>query len=130
MATINKSGTNKTAATPVTAANKTRNSMKCAQNTNLNEYASDCCLTDKDIISDVLGSQKSLITLYGTALCESSCKNMRDLVATKLTECASDQFDMFLYMNERGMYPTDPAPAQKVQQMKTKYNGESQKMKK
>lgn len=95
------------------------------------EFAQDMCkLTDKEIISDVLSSQKSLIKLYGTALCECSCKNLRELIGYKLSECAEDQFDMFLYMNERGMYPTDPAPAAKVNQAKQMYCQECDKMKK
>ena len=37
------------------------------------EFAQDACkLTDKEIISDVLGSHKALIKLYGTALCRNA----------------------------------------------------------
>lgn len=86
------------------------------------EFATDVCkLSDADIISDVLGSQKNLIKLYGTALCESSCPKLRGLVEQGMTECAEDQFDAFLYMNERGLYPTDNATAPKITQAKKKY---------
>ncbi|MBE5730646.1 MAG: spore coat protein [Clostridiales bacterium] len=86
------------------------------------EFAQDVCkLSDKEIISDVLGSHKSLVKLYGTALCETSCPKLRTLIDTQLSECAEDQFDAFLYMNERGLYPTDTAPMPKVNQAKKKF---------
>lgn len=93
------------------------------------EFAQDkCALSDKEIISDVLGCQKSLVKLYGNALCETSCTKLRDLIETQLSECAVDQFDAFLYMNERGMYPTDNAPMPKVAQAQKKFNDCEQKM--
>lgn len=89
---------------------------------NSTEFAQDVCkLSDKEIISDVLGSHKALIKLYGTALCETSCPKLRSLIDTQLSECAEDQFDAFLYMNERGLYPTDTAPMPKINQAKKKF---------
>lgn len=95
------------------------------------EFAQDMTkLDDKAIISDVLSSHKSLVKLYGTALCEVSCEKLRSLVGSQLTECAKDQFDAFLYMNERNMYPTDPAPSAKVQKAKDKFCQQKNQMKK
>lgn len=89
---------------------------------NCTEFAQDVCkLSDKEIISDVLGSHKALIKLYGTALCESSCPKLRNLIDTQLSECAEDQYDAFLYMQERGLYPTDTAPMPKINQAKKKF---------
>ena len=86
------------------------------------EFAQDVCkLSDKEIISDVLGSHKALVKLYGTALCETSCPKLRNLIDNQLSECAEDQFDAFLYMHERGLYPTDAAPMPKINQAKKKY---------
>lgn len=95
------------------------------------EFAQDQCkLSDYDIISDVLGSHKSLIKLYGTALCEISCEDLRNIVSSKMNECASDQLDAFLYMNERGMYKTEPAPIQKVKEARQKFAGTIKNIKK
>ncbi|MDR2201365.1 MAG: spore coat protein [Clostridiales bacterium] len=95
------------------------------------EFARDAVsLDDKAIISDVLSSQKSLVKLYGTALCEVSCPKLRTLVNSQMAECAQDQFDAFLYMNQRNMYPTDPAPAAKVNQAKQKFGQQKSEMKK
>ncbi len=125
---------NKTAITnPKTRSQNTGSSSRpkncsCGNET---EFAQDVCkLTDKEIISDVLGCQKSLIKLYGTALCEASCPKLRNLIDNQLSECAEDQFDAFLYMQERGLYPTDSAPMPKINQAKKKFCACEQFMKK
>ena len=76
----------------------------------------NCELNDYDIISDVLGCQKSLMKLYATSLCEIAEEPIRTLINSKLTECATDQYDAFCYMNERGMYKTEQAPKDKIKQ--------------
>ncbi|MCL2675869.1 MAG: spore coat protein [Firmicutes bacterium] len=87
------------------------------------ETSSELCqLKDFDIASDVLGGQKALLKLYGTALCETDCPALRNIINNQLSEVAVDQFDTFMYMNQRGMYPTEQAPANKVKQAVTKYN--------
>ncbi len=94
------------------------------------EQAQDACkLSDYDIVSDVLSSHKGLIKLYGTALCEVAEPKLRNVIETKLGECAEDQYDIFLYMNSRGMYKTEPAPAQKVKESKQKYAGSTKNKK-
>lgn len=98
---------------------------------NSTEFAQDVCkLSDQEIISDVLGSHKALIKLYGTALCETSCPKLRCLIDNQLSECAEDQFDAFLYMHERGLYPTDSAPMPKINQAKKKFCACEKSMKK
>lgn len=105
-------------------------SPKCASNAKSGEFSKEiCCLTDKDIISDILGGEKSLIKLYGTVLCESSTDKLRSLVNKSMSECAADQFDAFNFMAQRGLYPTTPAEAQKVTEAKTKFKKYSQEMK-
>lgn len=87
------------------------------------EFACDnMMLDDKTIISDVLGSQKALVKLYGTALCESSCNKLRTLVSKHMNEIACDQFDSFTYMSDHNMYPTDCAQQTKINSAKTKFN--------
>lgn len=125
MATTQKktaAGKNTAAKKPSTVKSKTV--TKPGSRSKATEFAQDQCkLNDYDIISDVLGSHKSLIKLYGTALCEISCEDLRNIVSSKMNECAEDQLDAFLYMNERGMYKTEPAPIQKVKEARQKYCG-------
>ena len=109
-------------AQPKSAQNKNRAACRSVA-----EAQRDCRLTDYDIISDILGSHKSLIKLYGTALCEIASEDLRDIVSCQMAECAEDQFDAFNYMNARGMYPTEPAPVQKVKQTRQKFSGSIRK---
>lgn len=103
---------------------KTETALKAGAKVRATEFAQDQCkLTDYDIISDVLGSHKNLIKLYGTALCEIDCKDLRNVVTGKMTECAEDQLDAFVYMNQRGMYKTEPAPVQKVKETRQRFCG-------
>ena len=90
----------------------------------------NCSLSDCDIASDVLGAQKSLISKYSVALCEIDCKNLRSIISNQMTEIAKDQLDVFLYMNERGMYKTEPAPLQKVKEAREKFCSTAKKLKK
>ncbi|MCL2861261.1 MAG: spore coat protein [Firmicutes bacterium] len=86
------------------------------------EFSEDMTsLNDEAMVKDALKYQKALCGAYSKALIESSCPNMRKLVNQKMTECACDQFDVFSYMNERNMYPTEPAPSQKVTEAKSKF---------
>ena len=105
-------------------AAKSKNQSACKATTAAQR---DCKLSDYDIISDILGSHKSLIELYGTALCEIGSEDLRDIVSCQMAECAEDQFDAFNYMNARGMYPTEPAPVQKVKQARQKFSGSIKK---
>ncbi|MCL2796510.1 MAG: spore coat protein [Firmicutes bacterium] len=94
------------------------------------EFAKDhVALDDVAIVSDVLSTQKGIIKMYGTALCEGSNEKIRHLCNTHLTELAADQFDSFLYMSQRNLYPTDPAPAPKLSEAKQKYKATAMKIK-
>ena len=132
MATKTKQSSTQKNTTSITNTNsKCRTTSSSRPKNCCTEFAQDVCkLSDKEIISDVLGSHKALIKLYGTALCETSCPQLRNLIDNQLSECAEDQFDAFLYMYERGLYPTDSAPMPKINQAKKKYTACESFMKK
>jgi len=86
------------------------------------EFAQDNVkLEDADIVSDVLATQKGLVKMYGTALTEVDCTNLRGILNNQLSECADDQFESFQYMHERGLYPTEQAPMPKIKQAKKRF---------
>lgn len=122
MAEKKKTAKKTTSGRPTSVKSKT--ATRSTRNSRATEFAQDNCkLNDYDIISDVLGSHKNIIGLYGTALCEIDAKDLRDIVSCKMNECAEDQLDAFLYMNERGMYKTEPAPLQKVKEARGRFSG-------
>ena len=69
----------------------------------------------------MLGGHKNLVKLYGTALLETDSEKLRKLINTQMSECAMDQYDAFRYMNDRGMYKVEPAPAQKIKSACAKF---------
>ena len=113
--------TKKTTQKPAKTQKRTKESPNPCCNHHIEAARDNCKLNDYDIISDVLGSHKNLIKLYGTALCETDSENLRKIINTQMTECAVDQYDAFRYMNERGMYKVEPAPVQKVKSAKVKF---------
>ena len=119
-----KPGGMRTAPPPAKPDGKTRTAS------NKSECGCDCHLMDDAaIVSDVLGTQKSLVKLYGTALCEGSNEKIRGLCNTHLTELAEDQFDSFQYMSEHNLYPTDPVEAAKLSEAKQKFKATQTKLK-
>lgn len=80
-----------------------------------------CRLDDYEIISDVLGSEKELVKLYGTALCETAEEPLRNVIRDNLDEAAADQYKAFTFMQERGMYKTEQASDENINEAKQQF---------
>ncbi|MCH5165673.1 MAG: spore coat protein [Clostridiales bacterium] len=80
-----------------------------------------CELDDYEIISDVLGSEKQIVKLYSTALCEASEEPFRNIIKENLDEAAADQYKAFEFMQKRGMYQTEQATEQKINEAKQQF---------
>ena len=76
---------------------------------------------EKEILFDILNTEKEIIKAYTTAVTESSCVNMRQVLMSNLSECADDQFRVFNAMRDKGYYQGKDAQDQDVQQAKQKY---------
>ena len=80
-------------------------------------------MQDKDIMQDVLNSQKMATTNYNTFSNECATPKLRRDVQKILREEHDIQAGLFTDMNSRGWYPVAPADAQKICDAKTKYQG-------
>lgn len=80
-----------------------------------------CQLDDYEIIADVLGSEKQLVKLYSTALCEASEEPFRNIIRDNLDSAAQDQYKTFEYMQKRGMYPTEQAAELDINKAKQQF---------
>lgn len=80
-----------------------------------------CELDDYEIISDVLGSEKQIVKLYSTALCEAAEEPFRNILRENLDDAASDQYKAFEFMQKRGMYQTEQASEQKITEAKQEF---------
>lgn len=104
-----------------TAATTDHDNSCCGCDSDERSARERCALDDYEIISDVLGSEKQLVKLYSTALCESAEEPLRDVIRGNLIECANDQYKTFEFMEERGLYPTEQAPEEKITQAKQQF---------
>lgn len=70
---------------------------------------SDISLCEKDALQDMLDSEKSLMSLYTTALYEGSGKNIRKNFSDNLMAVAQNQYTLYQQMSARGYYEAPPA---------------------
>lgn len=76
---------------------------------------------EKEILFDILNTEKEIVKAYSTAVTESSCANMRQVLMRNFTECADDQFNVYNAMKNKGYYQPKDAQDQEVQQAKQKF---------
>ena len=75
----------------------------------------------KEILNDLLNQEKQIIGVYSTAVTESSCPNMRQVLLRNITQSSEDQLSVFQTMVTKGYYQTKDAQDQEVQQAKQKF---------
>ena len=83
-------------------------------NTNIN-------LTDKEIMDDILTSQKHITDIYNTFSNECVNQNLQDDMLRILKEEHSIQFSVFSDMQKKGWYNPATAQAQMINDTKTKF---------
>ncbi len=83
----------------------------------------NCNLGDKEIMNDVLSSQKSITGIFNTFSNECVCDALRNDMLTILREEHNIQADVFGEIQKRGWYVTKDAQQTDVQQAKTKFTG-------
>ena len=69
----------------------------------------DTTLCEKDALQDMLDSEKTLMSLYTTALYEGSGKNIRKNFSDNLMGAAENQYALFRQMSARGYYDVPSA---------------------
>ena len=69
---------------------------------------------EREALTDLLNSEKNMITLYAKALMESSCPKMRTMVEQGITQLAQDQYGVYANMATRGYYPIKQATTQMI----------------
>ena len=83
-------------------------------------------MQEKEILNDVLTSQKAVTGAYNNFANECATPNIRDEFMRILTEEHQIQADVFDEMQKRGWYPTPAAEQQKIQQAKQKFQNQNQ----
>lgn len=98
------------------------NWCNCGDTCDCGSAQEKCQLDDYEIISDVLGSEKEIVKLYSTALCETAEENLRDIIRDNFTEAAADQYKAFSFMQSKGMYKTEQATEEKICEAKQQFS--------
>ncbi|MCB8818732.1 spore coat protein [Desulfosporosinus shakirovi] len=79
-------------------------------------------LSEQEILTDLLTSEKHTASTINTFITESTCANLRQNLKDILTEEHSIHENLYNVMNQKGWYPTNDAQTQEVQKAKDKYN--------
>ena len=77
--------------------------------------------TDKEIMDDVLSSQKHVTDMYNTDTNECENQQLQSDMMNILKEEHTIQFNIFGEMQKRGWYSPCAAEAQKINETKTKF---------
>lgn len=78
-------------------------------------------MSEQEILTDLLTSEKYLTSTVNTFITESTCANLRQNLKTILTEEHSIHENLYNIMNQKGWYPTSDAEAQEVQKVKGRF---------
>ncbi len=76
---------------------------------------------DKEIMTDLLDSQKTITGLYNQSANECASEALRGAMMRILEEEHSMQVDVFSQIQQRGWYPTTPAQQDKINAARQKY---------
>ena len=78
---------------------------------------------DREMMDDILASQKQITADYNTAANECASSALQSEFMTLLGEEHQIQMEIFQEMQKRGWYPTEQAPKNKVAQTREQFMG-------
>ncbi|MFD1020463.1 spore coat protein [Thalassobacillus hwangdonensis] len=80
-------------------------------------------LNERDLVNDLLATEKYMTGAYSTALNEASCENLYTDIATIFKETQDCQRNLYNMMFKNGWYALEQADQQKMQQSYTQFDG-------
>ena len=86
------------------------------------------CLSDEEIMNDILSSQKHITGVYNTFSNECTHQALRNDFLNILREEHNIQVDVFTEMQKRGWYAQPEAQQQMIDQTKTKFQHVAQSL--
>ena len=78
-------------------------------------------LTEQEIISDLLTSEKHITSTVNTFITETTCANLRQNLKSILNEEHGIHENLYNIMSQKGWYPSSDAQPQDVQKAKDKF---------
>ena len=77
-------------------------------------------MCEKDVLMDMLSTQKSLMSMYSLEISESVSPELRNTLDSLFSTVSSDQYKLWNLMNQKGFYPVENAEVTKLDQEKQK----------
>ena len=79
-------------------------------------------MKEKDLMQDLLTSEKQVVSAYSTGITETSCPNLRTTLVNNFKSAQDIQYRVFDTMRQKGWYATKDAPDTEVNQLKNEAN--------
>ena len=79
----------------------------------------DNTFCEKDLMHDLLATEKQTISAYSTGITETSCQNLRNTLVNNFKNAQDIQYKVFDAMKQKGWYATKDAEDNEVQKLKT-----------
>jgi spore coat protein CotF len=79
-------------------------------------------LTEKDLMHDLLATEKQVISGYSVGITETSCPNLRNTLVDNFRSAQDTQYKVFDAMRQKGWYQIKDAQEQDVQKAKDDAN--------
>ena len=77
-------------------------------------------MCEKDVLMDMLSTQKSLMSMYSLEISESVSPELRNTLDSLFSTVSSDQYKLWNLMNQQGFYQVENAEVTKLDQEKQK----------
>lgn len=75
-------------------------------------------MNEKELMNDLLASEKQVISAYSTGITETSCQNLRNVLVNNFNGVQDIQFKVFDAMKQKGWYTTKDAQDNEVMLVK------------
>jgi len=79
-------------------------------------------LSEKDLMHDLLATEKQVVSAYSTGITETSCPNLRNTLVTNFKNAQDTQYKIFDAMKQKGWYTIKDAADSDVQKAKDDAN--------
>lgn len=86
-------------------------------------------LSEKELMQDLLTTEKQIISSYSTGITETSCQNLRDTLVNNFKVTETIQYKIWDAMHQKGWYPTKDAETNEVSKVKNDANQMSTELK-
>ncbi|NLT96783.1 MAG: spore coat protein [Christensenellaceae bacterium] len=75
-------------------------------------------MTEQELLNELLGQEKQVITQVAEGIREASCRDLRKLLAAHFAQAVQDEYELLDKMREKGYYLASDASREQVQQLR------------